>query len=342
MMNTSQAIREIPKAELHIHLLGSIRPRTLMQIIDQENIETPYKTEDDFEKLFQFRDFPHFISVYKQVVDFVLHEKYFEQIAYEMLEDCAKCNARYVEFSFSAPEHVREGLDYGDMLDHINRGARRAKKDHGVESNIRIDLVRNYGPDSAREVLGWIRDKSESVISVDIGGSEHKFPPKPFSEVYKEAKEMGLHLVAHAGEAAGPESVWGAIEHLNVERIGHAVSAAQDSMLLERIRNQGIGIDACPVSNVRTGAVQSIQDHPVKRFYELGLLVTVNSDDPTFFHTDLNNEYVQLHEQLGFSFSDLFQLSLNAIDASFLSDDKKARLRNSFKADAEKLSDLTQ
>ncbi|UCE09569.1 MAG: adenosine deaminase [Candidatus Thorarchaeota archaeon] len=338
-MNTDQAIRELPKAELHIHLLGSIRPRTLLHILEEESIESPLRNDDEYDRLFQYRDFAHFISVYGQVIDNIPQEKYFEQIAYEMLEDCAKSNTRYVEFSFSAPDHVKRGLDYGNMLDHINRGVRKAKSDHGIESNIRIDLVRNYGLDSARETLSWIKEKSENVISIDIGGSEHTFPPEPYAEIYREAKEMGLHLVAHAGEAAGPESVWGAIEALKVERVGHAVSAAQDLRLLERIKRDRIGIEACPVSNVRTGAVQSLQEHPIREFYDMGLLVTVNSDDPTFFHTDLDNEYLQLHEHLGFTLSDLLRLSLNAVDASFLLDSTKERLRSSFKETGEKIID---
>ncbi|MFW9975721.1 MAG: adenosine deaminase [Candidatus Thorarchaeota archaeon] len=341
-MNISQAIRELPKAELHIHLLGAIRPKTLLSLIQDENPDSDYRTLEDITRLFQFRTFRHFILTYTEVVDYVTQEKHLEQIAFDMLEDCANCNTRYVEASFSAIDHIQRGLGYEKMLNAINRGIRRAKRRFGIECNIRIDLVRNEGPAGAMRILDLIESKSDNVISVDIGGSEDLYPPKPFAKAFRRARRLGLHTVAHAGEAAGPESVWEAIKHLNIERVGHAVSAARDNRLLDYIKSKRIGIEACPISNVRTGAVKSLQEHPIREFYNRGLLVTLNSDDPTFFQTDLNNEYLQLNKRLGFSILDLFQLSVNAIEVSFLSEKKKARMRDSFTKEAELIFDAVE
>lgn len=319
----SEIITCLPKVELHVHILGTIRPQTLLDFIREGEFETTYSSASDIAELFRFQDFSHFISVYSQVVNYITREQQFERIAYEMLQDLAASNVRYVEISFSAPDHTKRELEFSAMLDAIWRGIRRAQQEWGIEADVRIDLVRNYGPESAMEVLDWIRERSDRIISVDIGGSEHKFPPKPFASVYREAREMDLHLVAHAGEAAGPESVWDAIRYLNVERIGHGTSAIHDSKLMDRIKELGIAIEACPVSNVRTGVVQSLSEHPVGDFYKRGLLVSVNSDDPSFFDTSITNEYTQLYDVLGFSLADLINITLNAVESSFLDEKRK-------------------
>jgi adenosine deaminase len=329
-MDNEELIRALPKAEQHIHIVGSTRPETLLWLAEESDLDTPYKTLGDVERFFRYRDFDHFISIYSTVVDLVKDERQFERITYEMLEGDARCNVQYVEASFSAPDHVRRGLDYDLMLDAINRGIHRARQDFGIDSNLRIDLVRNYGPDHGMEVLNWIEDNDDNIVSVDIGGTESGFPPEPYEPVYKRARDMGLHLTAHAGEVAGPESVWGAVRTLGVERIGHGVTARQDPRLMRLLSEKDITIEACPVSNVMTGAVPSISEHPIREFLEQGIRVTVNSDDPSMFGTDMDNEYLQLHRELGFTVPELFQLSLNAVDSSFLPEEDRNSLRETF------------
>jgi adenosine deaminase len=323
-------IKALPKVEQHVHIVGSTRPETLLWLLREGGLKKPFRTVKDVRRFFQYRDFPHFINVYKTVFRCITQEDQFERITYEMLEDDARCNVRCVEASFSAPDHVKEGLDYELMLDAINRGVYHAHRDFGIQCNLRIDLVRNYGPDVGIQVLDWIENKRDNIVSIDIGGSEEKFPPKPFAHVYQRAKEMDLHLVAHAGEAAGPESIWDAIKYLNVERIGHGVAAKQDPELIDYLLKQDIAIEMCPTSNLRTGVVSSLERHPIRDFFEKGIKVTVNTDDPSMFNTDMNNEYLQLHRQLDFTVSELFRLTLNALDSSFLSETRKVQLHKSF------------
>ena len=337
-MDTLELIRALPKAEQHIHIVGATRPETLLWLMEESGREAPFENLEEVERFFQYSDFDHFISVYSTVSKFIVDEGQFERITYEMLEDDARCNVRYVEASFSAPDHVKEGLDFGLMLDAINSGVRRAREDFGIECNLRIDLVRNYGPDYGMEVLDWIEGKGDNIVAVDIGGSERGFPPEPYMPVYSRAKEMGLHLVAHAGEAAGPESIWGAVKQLDAERIGHGTSAIKDPDLMAYLRDNGVTIETCPVSNVRTNAVPSVREHPVRAFYDSGIRVTVNSDDPSMFGTDMNNEYVQLHEQLGFTVPELFQISLNAVDSAFLPDEEKMKFRKKFHEEIDRLT----
>jgi adenosine deaminase len=330
-MELVELIRALPKVEQHVHIVGSTRPETLLWLAEESGEDSPFQSLEDVKEYFVYRDFSHFIQVYSAVVSQIREESQFERLTYEMLEEDARCNVRYVEASFSAPDHVRKGLDYGLMLNAINRGIRRAGRDFNIECDLRIDLVRNYGPECGMEVLDWIEVKGDKIVAVDIGGSEGDFPPEPYEDVYERAREMGLHLVAHAGEAAGPESVWGAIKYLGVERIGHGVSAIEDLRLMDHIREQGITIESCPVSNLRTGVVASLREHPIREFFDRRIKVTVNSDDPSMFGTNMNNEYVLLNQELGFTPQELFKISLNAIESSFLPEREKERLMKSFK-----------
>jgi adenosine deaminase len=338
-MEVDGLIRALPKVEQHVHIVGSTRPETLLWLAEEGGLEKPFKTLKDARRFFQYRNFPHFITIYSTVVDCITKEDQFERITYEMLENDARCNVRYVEASFSAFDHVQRGLDYGLMLDAINRGVYRAHCDFGIECNLRIDLVRNYGPDVGMEILDLIECKGDNIVSVDIGGSEERFPPKPYAPVYHRAREMGLHLVAHAGEAAGPESIWEAVRYLNVERIGHGVAASRDPELMNYLLKRDITIEMCPISNLKTRVVSSLKRHPIRTFLEKGLKVTVSTDDPSMFNTDMDNEYLQLHRNLNFTIPELFKLSLNAIDSSFLPEKRKIKMRESLIKEFKRLQD---
>jgi len=339
-MNTIEAIKALPKIELHVHTLGSVQPSTLLTIIDEAGISTPYKTEKDIVRRFQYTDFLHFIEVYMEIIGYITEEKHFEHITFDMLKKCSECNTKYVEASFSPRDHFQYGLDFSKMIDAINRGIDRARNAFGIETDIRIDLVRTSTQEEAMEVLDMIERHPHKIVSIDIGGKEAQFPPKPFAEVFERARSMGLHLVAHAGEAAGPQSIWDAIEYLKVERIGHGVTARNDPKLIEYLKKNRIGIEMNPISNVRTGVVKSIQDHPIREFYDKGLLVTVNSDDPSLFHTDMNNEFIQLHRHLGFSLPELFDLSLIGVEISFLNQVRKSNLKATFQIEYKAITEV--
>jgi len=339
-MNIEGLIKALPKVEQHVHIVGSIRPKTLLWLAEEGGVKKPYKTLKEARGFFQYHDFPHFISVYSKVIDYITKEDQFDRIAYEMLENDARCNVRYVEASFSAFDHVKEGLDYSLMLDAINRGVHRAHRDFGIACNLRIDLVRNYGPDVGMKILDWIEQKDDNIVSIDIGGSEERFPPKPFAPVFKRAKELGLHLVAHAGEVAGPKSIWDAVKYLNAEHIGHGVVAYQDAKLMRYLLERDITLEMCPISNVRTGIVSSIQKHPIRLFLEKRLRITVSTDDPSMFNTDMNNDYMQLHRHLNFTIPELFKLSLNAVESSFLPEKRMINMRKSFTKEYQQLQNL--
>jgi adenosine deaminase len=329
-MSAEEAIKEMPKLEQHVHIVGSVRPATLLWLMEDSGLDLPYETVEDLKGFYSYSDFPHFLEVYSNVNDSITRESHYERITYEMMESQAACNVWHTEALFSAWDHVRRGLDYGLMVDAINRGIRIAEREFGVTCTIRVDLVRNYGPEVGIKVLDLVEEKGDNVVAIDTGGSEHGYPPKPYRDCYRRAREMGLHTAAHQGEGAGVDYVWECVEYLEPERIGHGVAAGQDPELMNLLARRGISIESCPVSNLRTGAVGSWAEHPIRRFIDHGVKVSVSSDDPPMFGTDMNNEYLQLHRNLGFTLDELFQISLDSVETSFLEPEAKASMHRRF------------
>jgi adenosine deaminase len=196
-----------------------------------------------------------------------------------------------------------------------------------VQVNLVADLVRNFGPEQG---LRWLREidevKHRGVVGIGIGGSEPQFPPEPYEAVYREARERGFKTSAHAGEAAGPESVWGAVRALQVDRIGHGTRAVEDPALVALLVERRIPLEMCPISNVRTGVVPSLAAHPIRALFDAGALVTVSTDDPKMFHTSLEDEYEALATDLGFTWAEIEALNANAVAAAWCADDEKSRL----------------
>lgn len=312
-------INQLPKVEQHIHLEGSIRPETLMWLADNSGLDNQWNSVEEIREFFEFKDFPHFLNVFGTCMEYVTKESMYERIAYETLEDQASQNVLHSEIILSATSRVkRGGMDFGEIMNAYNNGVRKAEKDFGVTCSTRIDLIRDYGPEYCEIEIGWIEEHPEGIVAIELGGGEHDAPPAQFKPVYDKAREMGLRLVAHAGEAAGPESIINAVNILGVERIGHGFTARDSVEAQELLKKKGVTVETCPVSNIRTGVCDDIKDHPVRKFYDQGVSVSVNSDDPTMFGTDMNNEYLTLYREHGFSVAELYDVSVNSLKTSFL------------------------
>jgi len=336
-MSIEETIKRLPKIEQHVHIVGSVRPETLLWLNEQGEIKLPYKTLDGLKDFYAYQGFEHFLNVYSMVNELITHEKYYEIITYEMLQNQNSCNVKHVECIFSAYDHMHRGLDFSEMVEYINKGINRAKRDFGITCNIRVDVVRNYGPEIALMLLDEIKTNGNNIVSIDTGGIEDGVLPRTYAKVYEAAREQGLHLTAHQGEAAGVDYVWECVEQLKPERIGHGVSAAQDLNLLSELARRRISIETCPMSNLRTGAVKSLKDHPIRRFMEAGVKVSVNTDDPPMFGTDMNTEYLMLHRELGFTAEELYNIGLDSIETSFIDEKEKKQLRKQFETDYMKL-----
>jgi adenosine deaminase len=321
----------VPKAELHLHLEGAIPLDALWQLVQKYGGDPAVPDFAALQHKFTYRDFPQFIRAWCWKNTFLREYEDFTFIAEAVAHDLAQQNIRYAEAFYSPIDFAQYGLDAQHITEAICAGL---SKEPNVEVALVADLVRDDGPQQGALTLAKVNEvRSLGVIGIGIGGSEHEFPPEPFAPVYEQARRMGFHTSAHAGEAAGPASIWGAIGALKAERIGHGTSAMQDAALVDYLATQRIPVEMCPISNVRTAAVPSIEQHPIRAFYERGVVVTVNTDDPKMFNNSLAEEYRLLHEKLGFSQDDLRTLILQAVQSSWLSAERKQAMIAAFKHD---------
>ena len=321
----------LPKVELHLHLEGAIPYEALWGLIQKYGGDSDVPDSFALRQKLVYRDFPHFIETWIWKNNFVREYDDFTFIAEAVARDFVKQNIRYVEAFYSPGDFARHGLIPQEITSAIRAGIQRVPD---VDVALVADLIRDFGPESAKTTLATINEVRDcGVIGVGIGGSEQKFPPEQFAEVYEEARQLGFHTSAHAGEAAGAKSVWGAIRSLKVDRIGHGTRAIEDPVLVDHLAENQIPIELCPISNVCTGIIKSIEQHPVKEYLERGLLVCVNTDDPKMFHNTLADEFAQVQTKLGISRDDVRRLILNGIAAAWLSDDRKQELTDLFCGD---------
>ncbi len=330
-MSLHDFIRAMPKVELHVHLEGSIRPATLLALAERNRVGLPSQDLEGLREFYRFTDFDHFIKVYFAITGCLKTVADYSLVAYEFGADMARQNIRYAEVTFTPHTNVtNSGLPLEEILAGLNDGRARAAADFGIEFGWVLDIVRD-NPDSRHEVVEWAVDAmDQGVIGLGLGGTETGHPPEWFADAYAVAREAGLHSVPHAGELAGPESVWGAIHALEAERIGHGVRSAEDPSLVDYLRQHQIPLEICPTSEVCLGVYPSYAAHPVRWLWEQGVYVTINSDDPPMFNTDLVGEYQAMADHLGFTAAELEKLSLNALQASFLPDVRKTVLEQAF------------
>ena len=321
----------VPKVELHLHLEGAIPLDALWQLVQKYGADPSVTSLQSLRRKFQYKDFPHFIETWIWKNQFLREYDDFTFIAEAVARNLARQNIRYAEMFYSPSDFFRHGLETQKLTAAIRAGLGRVKQ---VEIGLILDFVRDRTTVNAAKNLSEVNDvKQLGVIGVTIGGLEHGYPPEPFADVYEKARQLGFHTSAHAGEAAGPESIRGAIHSLKVERIGHGTRAIEDDSLMAYLAQTQIPLEVCPLSNVRTGVVKSIDVHPVKEFYKRGLMVTISTDDPAMFGNSLAEEYQLLEERLVFSRDDIRTLILNGIKASWLPKNRKQTLINNFKID---------
>jgi aminodeoxyfutalosine deaminase len=319
--SSSPFIRELPKAELHLHLEGAIEPSTLIELAG--NHGQPMSVEEAAE-LYQYSDFAGFLRAFKGVVEHLRTPEDYEIVTYRLMEHLAAQNVFHAEVTVSVGAFIYFGRDVDAIFAGLECGRERGERDFGVSLTWIFDAVRHLGPEAAQcvaEHAARLRDRN--VIAFGIGGDERRAAPELFQGVYRYAKRKGLRLTAHAGETVGPESVWGAIRVLKAERIGHGLSSWKDRELLAYLVQEQIPVEISMTSNVRTGCIASIGQHPVKTYYDVGMMITLNTDDPAIFRTSVGQEYQLAQDVFGFSDEQLRRLAMNSFEASFLPESKK-------------------
>jgi aminodeoxyfutalosine deaminase len=328
---SSPFILSLPKAELHLHLEGAIDPATLLELWQKHGKEG---TLAEVEQLYSYADFNGFLMAFKTVTEDLRTAEDYELVTYRLMEKLKAENVLHAEVYVSVGVCLWRKQDFDLIFEGMERGRQRGEHDFGLSLLWIFDAVRQFGAEAAESVFELaVRYRDRHVVGIGIGGDEQKGPAELFRDAYAYAADQGLRLTAHAGETAGPESIWGAL-NLRAERIGHGLTAWQDPELVEELATRQIPMEICITSNLRTGGCPDLADHPVRRYFDQGLMVTLNSDDPAMFRTSLAQEYQLARESFGFTDEHLRELARNSFEASFLPAEKKLNFLNLFDATA--------
>ena len=338
---SDEFVLALPKAELHLHLEGTVDPPTLSELSRRHPIPLSTRnnryrdiaesgrvfTEDEARALYQYRDFTGFLLAFKAVTERLRTADDYELVTYRMMQKLHAQNVLHAEVYISAGVVHWRGQEFAPLFEGAERGRQRGERDFGVSLYWILDAVRHFGVDEARRVIDEaIRLKNRNVIAIGIGGDERRAGPEQFRELYAHAAQNGLCLTVHAGETVGPESIWGAIHELNPDRIGHGLHAIEDPRLVSHLAEKQVPVEICMTSNVVTGCCVRLEEHPVRKLFDAGVRIVLNTDDPDMFHTTLVNEYRIARDVFGFTDGELRQLAKNSFRASFLPEDSKREL----------------
>ena len=319
-------LREIPKAELHIHIEGSLEPELMFEIAQRNGVVLRYASVEEVRRAYDFSDLQSFLDVYYEATQVLLHEQDFYDLTRAYLQKVASENVRHAEIFFDPQAHTGRGVPFETVITGIRRALVDGEQQLDVSSKLIMCFLRHLSAQEAMETLHRALPYEEWIVGVGLDSSEVGHPPEDFKAVFDRAREHGFLTVAHAGEEGPPEYIWQALEELKVSRIDHGVRCVEDPQLVEKLVAEQIPLTVCPLSNVKLRVFDSIQDHNLKRLLNLGLSVTVNSDDPAYFGGYIAENFHAAQEGLHLSRDDVYRLVKNSFQASFLSAGEKQRL----------------
>jgi adenosine deaminase/aminodeoxyfutalosine deaminase len=326
-VSISPFILALPKAELHQHLEGSVEPVTLVEISRRQGGTL---SVNDAEQLYQYSDFTGFLMAFKAVTELLRLPEDYELITYRLMQRLRAENVLHAEVYVSVGVALWRELDFDAIFEGLERGRARGERDFGVSLLWIFDAVRQFGAAAAHQVAKKaVQFRDHNVVAFGIGGDERLGGPELFRDVYEYAAGTGLHLTAHAGETCGPESIWGAL-NLRAERIGHGLTAWLDRELVAELAERQVPLEICLSSNLHTGCCRTLEEHPLRSYFDQGLMVTLNTDDPAMFRTSLAHEYQLAQQTFGFTNEHLREMARNAFEASFLAPREKLRLLHKF------------
>jgi adenosine deaminase/aminodeoxyfutalosine deaminase len=324
-------IRQLPKAELHVHLEGTVEPATLLEL---RKLHGEHVTLAEVEGLYDHTDFQSFLMAFKAVSAHLRGPDDYELITYRLMQRLKEETVLHAEVYVAVGVCLFRKQDFAAIFEGLERGRARGSRDFGVSLLWIFDATRHFGAEEAQKVFALAAQyRDRHVVGVGIGGDEIKAPPELFRGAYAYAADQGLRLTAHAGETGPPESIWGAL-NLRAERIGHGLTASHDADLIEELAQRQIPVELCISSNLRTGVCKTVAEHPTKNYFDQGVMITLNTDDPALFGTSLSREYQLAQETFGFSDEHLRELARNSFEASFLPAEKKLELLGLFDAAA--------
>ncbi|HEY8601468.1 MAG TPA: adenosine deaminase [Thermomicrobiales bacterium] len=336
-------LRAVPKAELHIHLEGAIAPTTVLALARERSIALPATDETGLRAWFAYRDFDHFLTVIRAVAQCLRTAADYERVTYELGQTLARQGVRYAEVTLSPSIHALRGVPFDTYFAGMTRGRARAQADFGIEIAWIFSIVRHWAdssmtaPQADYTTAAAIAGRGTGVVALGLAAAEADAPPEPFAPWFARARANGLHSAPHAGETAGPTSIWGAVRALGAERIAHGVRAIDDPALVAYLAEQQITLDIAPTSNICLGLYPQLTAHPLPRLHAAGVALTINTDDPPLFGTTLNDEVALLADPFGLDLAAIDAILLNGVRRSFLPSPRRQAMEADFLAEMARL-----
>lgn len=319
-------IAALPKAELHLHIEGTLEPELAFQLADKNQVSLPFASVDEMRAAYDFQDLQSFLDLYYASISVVCTEEDFHDLTLAYLKKAASQNVRHTEIFFDPQSHTARDIPMETVLNGISSALKQGERELGISSRLILCFLRHLSAESAWETLQQAIPFREQFIGVGLDSSEVGHPPSKFVRVFEEARKNGLHIVCHAGEEGPPEYITEALDLLHAERIDHGVRCMEDPALVERLAAEQIPLTVCPLSNVRLCVYPDMSQHPLKQMLEAGLRVTVNSDDPPYFGGYVNENFTAVQQALDLSRQELIQLARNSFTSVFLSDADQQKL----------------
>lgn len=317
-------IKKLPKAELHLHIEGSLEPELMFKLAKRNGIKLRFESIEDIKKAYNFHNLQSFLDIYYEGAGVLQREEDFFDLTWDYLLRCKEDNVLHTEIFFDPQTHTDRGVDFGVVYRGLSLALNQAKKEWGMSSSLIMCFLRHLSEEAAFKTLTQAKPYLDGIIGVGLDSSEVGHPPEKFERVFKAAASEGLRLVAHAGEEGPPEYIWQALDLLNVERIDHGVRALEDEELVHRLVKEQIPLTVCPLSNIKLRVFDRLEDHNLKKLLEKGLVATINADDPSYFGGYLNENFIQTQKALDLHKDELVQLAKNSFRASFLPEKEKA------------------
>ncbi|MDG9669805.1 adenosine deaminase [Hahella sp. CR1] len=319
-------LKGLPKAELHLHIEGSLEPELMFEIGRRNSVALPFANVEEVRAAYEFNNLQEFLDIYYQGAQVLLHEQDFYDMTFAYLQRCREQNVIHTEMFFDPQTHTDRGVDIGVVIRGLIRAMEDAEAQWGQSSKLILCFLRHLSEEAAMETLRQALPYKQHFVGVGLDSSEVGHPPEKFQRVFEQALNAGLLSVAHAGEEGPPEYIWQALDLLKVKRIDHGVRCIEDAALMQRLIDEQIPLTVCPLSNIKLCVFDSMSEHNILRLLEKGLKVTVNSDDPAYFGGYMNENFIAMQEALPMSKEQAAQLARNSFEASFLTPEEKARL----------------
>jgi adenosine deaminase len=322
-MNHAELIQKLPKAELHLHIEGTFEPALMFEIARRNKITTRFNSVEELKEAYNFHNLQSFLDIYYEGAGVLIYPQDFYDLTMAYLLRCREDNVVHTEIFFDPQTHTSRGVPFGNMFDGIYTALQDAQKEWGITSHMIMCFLRHLPEEDAFKTLQEALPYKDKIIAVGLDSSEVGHPPAKFERVFKEAMKEGFLTVAHAGEEGPPEYIWEALDLLKVKRIDHGVRCLEDQSLMKRIIEEKIPLTVCPLSNIKLCVFKKMEDHNLKELLKLGVKVTINSDDPSYFGGYANQNYLATASALDLSAQELVKLAQNSFEASFLDDATK-------------------